>query len=69
MTDVYLNGNVVGSVDEPYKFVAKIREQRRKGKISEEVNIAFDPTLGCVFVECSQGRARRPLVVVKEGKQ
>ncbi|HOI18404.1 MAG TPA: DNA-directed RNA polymerase subunit B [Candidatus Woesearchaeota archaeon] len=68
MTDVYLNGNVVGSVDEPYKFVAKIREQRRKGKISEEVNIAFDPTLGCVFVECSQGRARRPLVVVKEGK-
>ncbi len=68
MTDVYLNGKVVGSVDDHYKFVAKIKEQRRKGKISDEINIAYDPDVNCVFVESSQGRARRPLVVIKEGK-
>ena len=39
MTDVYLGGKFVGTVDEPQKFVDYLKEQRRTGLLSREVNV------------------------------
>ena len=68
MAEVYLNGKFVGTVDNSEDFATKIREERRKGSITDNLNIYFNKQADAVEVECSKGRARRPLIVVKNGQ-
>ena len=68
MSEVYLNSKFVGAVDEPRLFVEKLKEERRKNKINHNVNVYYDDRADIVEVECGKGRARRPLIVVKEGQ-
>ncbi|MBI2140596.1 DNA-directed RNA polymerase subunit B [Candidatus Woesearchaeota archaeon] len=68
MSEVYLNGKFVGEVDEPRLFVERIREERRRGAISHNLNIAYHPAPDTVEVESNRGRALRPLIVVKNGQ-
>ncbi len=64
---VYLNGDFVGYHDEPSELTDRIREERRKGKISPEVNVRYDASTKEVIINCDRGRIRRPLLVVKNG--
>ena len=64
---VYLNGDFVGYHDDPASLTKTIREERRKGKISDEVNVRFDAETREVIVNCDRGRIRRPLLVVNDG--
>jgi DNA-directed RNA polymerase subunit B' len=68
MVDLYLNGNFVGTVDEADAFVEDIKDLRRKGSLSEEVNVFNNKEANAVYVMSDAGRARRPLIIVKEGK-
>ena len=68
MTDVYLNSKFVGTVEDTDAFVENIKDQRRAGTISETVNVMKDSDAGEVQIWCDGGRARRPLIIVKEGK-
>jgi len=68
MSEVYLNGKFLGSVKKAKKFVDSFLEERRKGKIHYSVNILHDKVMDRVDIDASQGRAIRPLIVVKEGK-
>jgi DNA-directed RNA polymerase subunit B' len=68
MSDVYLNGKFVGTTADPKKFVEGIKEERRKGGVSENVNVYLDDAANVVLVECGKGRVRRPLIVVREGE-
>ncbi len=68
MSEVYLNSKFVGEVDEPRLFVEKVKEERRKGKINSNLNVYHNDKADIVEVECGKGRARRPLIVVKEGQ-
>jgi DNA-directed RNA polymerase subunit B' len=68
MTDVYLNSKFVGTVEDIDAFVDNIKDQRRAGTISETVNVMKDSKVGEVQIWCDGGRARRPLIIVKEGK-
>jgi DNA-directed RNA polymerase subunit B len=68
MSEVYLNNKFVGLIEEPKSFVDGIRSERRKGSISSNVNTKYDETSDQVHIECLRGRARRPLIVVKEGR-
>ena len=68
MSEVFLNGKLVGNVDNPKKLVDSFLEERRKGKIHYSINVYHDKTLDYVIIEASKGRAIRPLIVVKEGK-
>ena len=68
MTDVYLNSKFVGTVEDIDAFVDNIKDQRRAGTISETVNVMKDSKVGEVQIWCDGGRARRPLILVKEGK-
>ncbi len=68
MTEVFLNGKYIGTVDDPKKLVDSFLEERRKGKVHHSVNVSFDEVLNQVLVEASRGRSIRPLIVVKDGK-
>ncbi|MCD6464800.1 DNA-directed RNA polymerase subunit B [Candidatus Bathyarchaeota archaeon] len=68
---VFVNGFPIGYHPNPEKLVREIREARRRGEISSEVNIAyFSEEYGVkreVYVNCDEGRVRRPLIVVENG--
>ncbi len=65
---VYVNGDLVGLHDNPEKLASEIREKRRTGKIPHEVNIRYDENMNELIINCDEGRVRRPLVVVENGR-
>lgn len=68
MAEVYVNSRFVGTVEDARLFVEDIKDLRRKGSLSEHVNVYYNPSLSEVSIFTDEGRARRPLIVVKEGK-
>lgn len=69
MSEVYLNGKFVGDVKNASEFVNNIIDERRKGKLTNNLNVFYDDKNDEAYIECSKGRVRRPLVIVKDGKQ
>jgi DNA-directed RNA polymerase beta subunit len=49
-------------------LVKKLRERRRKGMLSNEINVTYDLEGNDVIVNCDCGRLRRPLLVAENGK-
>jgi len=68
MIDVFMDGKFIGTTEIPEKIVDTIKEQRRNGKISEQVNVVYLKHLELVEILTDSGRARRPLIVVENGK-
>lgn len=68
MVDVYLNSKFVGTVDDGALFVDYFKDLRRKGTLSGEINIFHNSEAAEVHVKTDEGRARRPLIIVKGGK-
>lgn len=67
MTEMYLNGKFLGYVENYEEFVKQVKTERRKGTIDLNVNIYYDEVSDEIHIESLRGRARRPLVVVKDG--
>lgn len=67
MSEVFLNGKFVGEVESGEDYAQKLRDNRRIGQLSTNVNVQYDSLLDVVYVESSRGRCRRPLIVVKDG--
>ena len=42
MTDVYLNEQYRGTVDDAVAFIENFKDLRRKGSLPEDVNIFYD---------------------------
>ena len=68
MTDVYLNERFIGTVEDGNSFAKTLRQERRKGIIPREMNCFYDLDYDIVFIDTSKGRARRPLIIVENGK-
>tara|TARA_Y100000034_G_scaffold136768_1_gene215610 strand:- start:42135 stop:43937 length:1803 start_codon:yes stop_codon:yes gene_type:complete len=68
MTEVYLNFKFVGTVENADEFVQRVIDERRKNTLPKKVNIFYEDVADEVYVSCSKGRLRRPLIVVKDGK-
>jgi len=72
-TRVYVNGDLVGYSESPKKLIEELRERRRSGLLSQrdnshEVNMRFDDRMNEIIINCDEGRMRRPLTVLKNGK-
>ncbi len=65
--DVFFDGEYLGKTDEPEELVKKIREARRKGEISYQVNVAYFPGKNEVRINGDSGRVRRPLIIIENG--
>src|SRR3989338_7616707 len=68
MTDLFVDGRYIGNLKSPEKLVNSIREMRRKGQLSNQVNVVYLDHLDVVTVLTDAGRARRPVIVVEYGK-
>ncbi|MBI4983248.1 DNA-directed RNA polymerase subunit B [Candidatus Woesearchaeota archaeon] len=68
MAEVYLNSKVIGLVDDAKLFVSDVKDLRRKGTLPDNVNVYHKEGANEVHLFSDGGRARRPLIVVKEGK-
>lgn len=67
MTEVFLNGGYIGTVENKDEFLSRVRTDRRSGIMPANLNIYYEDDLDQVFVETGKGRTRRPLIVVKDG--
>ena len=65
---VFLDGMPIGFCTKPVELVREFRQLRRRGRISHEANIAYYKHLREIYVNCDEGRIRRPLLVVNKGK-
>ena len=66
-TKIYINGELLGYCDDPVNFTHEMREKRRNGEISYEMNITYYEDNDEIYIFNDPGRARRPLIIVKEG--
>ncbi|RLI11841.1 DNA-directed RNA polymerase subunit B'', partial [Candidatus Bathyarchaeota archaeon] len=68
---VFVNGNIIGYCASPEELTKEFRKRRRAGEISTEVNIAHLSKINGkrdeVYVNCDEGRVRRPLIIVEDG--
>jgi len=68
---VFVDGNIIGYCDSPKELAREFRDRRRRGEISTEVNItSFSKTekeKEEFYVNCDEGRVRRPLIIVDNG--
>jgi len=68
MTDVFINERYAGIVDNAKEFIKKVRADRRKGLLPFEMNFFYDEDYDEFHVDTTKGRARRPLIIVENGK-
>ncbi len=68
---VFVDGCPIGYHDSANTFVKELREDRRQGEISSEINVAyFSKVHGMneeIHINCDEGRVRRGLIIVEDG--
>ncbi|MFH0713895.1 MAG: DNA-directed RNA polymerase subunit B [Candidatus Micrarchaeota archaeon] len=67
-SSVYINGRFVGFTENSEKLTRDLRERRRENTLDSQVNISHYTPTGEVFINTDEGRARRPVIVVKNNK-
>ncbi len=65
---VFLNGELIGTHDKPKELVLDLRKKRRAGEIKKQVNIIYYEDTNEIIINSDQGRARRPALIVENGK-
>ncbi|WP_367263002.1 DNA-directed RNA polymerase subunit B [Methanobrevibacter sp.] len=66
-TKIYINGELLGYCKNPKEFTQEMREKRRNGEVSHEMNITYYEDNNEIYIFNDPGRARRPLIIVKDG--
>ena len=67
MTDIYLNDKYLGEIEEANPFIEQFKTERRKGNIPNTANASYDEASNMINIESRKGRARRPVIIVKDG--
>lgn len=65
---IFVEGYLLGYTMTPNELVETFREMRRHGEISGEVNIGYYADHNEIYVNSDEGRIRRPLIIVVDGK-
>ncbi len=68
MVDIFINEKFVGTVEDPKDFIKQLRAERRKGAVPQELNFYHDTEYDEIYLTSSKGRARRPVIVIENGK-
>lgn len=68
LTRVFLDGELVGYHNNGERLVNIVRTERRNRQIAPEVNVAYYEITNEVQINADQGRVRRPVIVVKDGR-
>ncbi|MFH1445261.1 MAG: DNA-directed RNA polymerase subunit B [Nanoarchaeota archaeon] len=66
--DIYFNGKYMTVTSNPDKFVNELRKKRRMNLISHKMNVGYYKQFGEIRISTESGRARRPLIIVENGK-
>lgn len=66
--NIYINGKLIGTHPKPLEFAQRLKDFRRTGKLSTQVNVTYYEDTNEVYVNTDAGRGRRPLIVVEKGK-
>lgn len=66
---VFLNGELIGTHDNPRLLTQQLRKKRRLGEIKKQVNVIYYEDTNEIIMNSDQGRARRPAIIVENGKQ
>ncbi|NWF86280.1 DNA-directed RNA polymerase subunit B [Candidatus Bathyarchaeota archaeon] len=68
---IFVDGNIVGYCNNPKELTLEFKEKRRRGEISNEVNLAHFLKIHGerdeVYINCDEGRVRRPLIIIQNG--
>jgi len=73
-TKIFVNGDLIGIHKEPENLTEEMKRMRRNATLaippekSQEINVRFDKHTNEIFINCDEGRIRRPLLVVENGK-
>ena len=65
---VYLDGRQITVVKDGKAFAEEIRKNRRAGLVSGEVNVSYHKKISEVHINADRGRARKPYIIVENGK-
>lgn len=67
-TRVFLNGELLGYHDNPEELVSNVKQMRRASTIPIQVNVTYFQNTHEIIINSDAGRARRPVVIVENGK-
>jgi len=67
-TLIFLDGDPIGTTNEPKEILKTIKEKRIKGTLSKEINVALYPELNELRISTDAGRVRRPLIRLEDGR-
>ncbi|HIH87471.1 MAG TPA: DNA-directed RNA polymerase subunit B [Methanosarcinales archaeon] len=67
-TRVFLNGELLGYHDNPEELVSNVKQMRRAGTTPIQVNVTYFPKTHEIIINSDAGRARRPVIIVVNGK-
>ncbi|MDY6789150.1 MAG: DNA-directed RNA polymerase subunit B [Candidatus Nanohaloarchaea archaeon] len=68
MANVYLDGRLLGTHDNPEELKEKIIEKRREGEVDRELNIRYAEDKDEIKIFTDACRVRRPLAIVEDGE-
>ena len=64
---IYFNNELLGYCENPIEFTQQMREKRRNGEISHEMNITYYEDNNEIYIFTDPGRIIRPLIIIKNG--
>lgn len=65
---VFLNGELIGTIGNPKELAHNLRKKRRMGEIKKQVNVIYYEDTNEIIINSDQGRARRPAIIVENGR-
>jgi DNA-directed RNA polymerase II subunit RPB2 len=65
---IFLNGNLIGSTNNPNNIKNEIINKRRNAIISTDIGICYDTLKNEIRINTDAGRVTRPLLIVENGK-